>query len=75
MMLYLSEEEQQEEAGRDLQQEHQGLLGDTLIQEKRREQTSQEVLAGFVGCLDTEGVVLQFGKWETLSLRVRTWVA
>lgn len=62
MMLYLLEVEQQGEAGRDLRQEHQGLLGDTRIQEERRNQTPQEVLAGFVGFLDTEGVALQFGK-------------
>lgn len=62
MMLYLLEVEQQGEAGRDLRQEHQGLLGDTRIQEERRNQTPQEVLAGFVGFLDKEGVVLQFGK-------------
>lgn len=61
VMLYLLEEERQGEAGRDLQQEHQGLLGDTQIQE-HTDQMPQGVLAGFVGSLDTEGAAPQFGK-------------
>lgn len=36
---YLLEEEQQQGPGRALQQEHRGLLADTLIQEEHTDQT------------------------------------
>lgn len=69
--IYLWDEEQHQESGRALQQEHRGLLEDTLIQEEHTGQMPEGGQAGFVGPRGTWEPVLQFGSWVALGPRAK----